>query len=154
MYIIDSMSSTITSNESAAGAPPASFYSAEGYCANDSVGLHGMPVNEVGGHLTDHYDPIKKALFLSSENYHGTSIAAVGVAAHEAGHALDTAFRLHFKRLHRELFGSFAQRASRHESPLSSMRRRKPFSCCHSAFEKPARCAFITSASATGTLSV
>ena len=54
----------------------------------DSAGLHNMPVNEVPGHLTDHYDPTKKALFLSSENYHGTSIAAVGVAAHEAGHAL------------------------------------------------------------------
>jgi len=54
----------------------------------DSVGLHAMPVNEVGGHLTDHYDPMKKALFLSSENYHGRSLAAVGVAAHEAGHAL------------------------------------------------------------------
>src|SRR5687768_11615661 len=54
----------------------------------DSAGLHNMPVHEVGGHLTDHYDPTKKALFLSSENYHGTSIAAVGVAAHEAGHAL------------------------------------------------------------------
>jgi Zn-dependent membrane protease YugP len=54
----------------------------------DSAGLHQMPVQEVGGRLTDHYDPIKKALFLSSENYHGTSLAAVGVAAHEAGHAL------------------------------------------------------------------
>ena len=54
----------------------------------DSVGLHNMPVNEVGGHLTDHYDPTKKALFLSSENFRGTSLAAVGVAAHEAGHAL------------------------------------------------------------------
>lgn len=54
----------------------------------DSAGLHAMPVGEVGGHLTDHYDPTKKALFLSSENYHGTSIAAIGVAAHEAGHAL------------------------------------------------------------------
>ena len=54
----------------------------------DQAGLQNMPVREVGGHLTDHYDPIKKALFLSSENYHGTSIAAVGVAAHEAGHAL------------------------------------------------------------------
>jgi Zn-dependent membrane protease YugP len=54
----------------------------------DSAGLHSMPVNEVGGHLTDHYDPMKKALFLSSENYRGTSLAAVGVAAHEAGHAL------------------------------------------------------------------
>lgn len=54
----------------------------------DRAGLHGMPVNMVNGHLTDHYDPMKKALFLSQENYHGRSIAAVGVAAHEAGHAL------------------------------------------------------------------
>ena len=54
----------------------------------DSAGLHQMPVEEVGGRLTDHYDPMKRALFLSSENYHGTSLAAVGVAAHEAGHAL------------------------------------------------------------------
>ena len=54
----------------------------------DAAGLHNMPVGEVGGHLTDHYDPTKKALFLSSENYRGTSLAAVGVAAHEAGNAL------------------------------------------------------------------
>src|SRR5688572_8945197 len=54
----------------------------------DNAGLHEMEVHEVGGHLTDHYDPRKKALFLSSENFHGRSIAAVGVAAHEAGHAL------------------------------------------------------------------
>ena len=54
----------------------------------DRAGLHNVPVNMVHGHLTDHYDPLKKALFLSEENYHGRSIAAVGVAAHEAGHAL------------------------------------------------------------------
>jgi uncharacterized protein len=54
----------------------------------DNSGLHHMPVQEVGGRLTDHYDPTKRALFLSSENFHGHSIAAVGVAAHEAGHAL------------------------------------------------------------------
>lgn len=54
----------------------------------DRAGLADMPVNEVAGHLTDHYDPTKRALFLSSDNYHGNSIAAVGVAAHEAGHAL------------------------------------------------------------------
>jgi Zn-dependent membrane protease YugP len=47
-----------------------------------------MPVNVTPGHLTDHYDPMKKALFLSEANYRGRSIAAVGVAAHEAGHAL------------------------------------------------------------------
>ena len=54
----------------------------------DSAGLPDMPVRETGGHLTDHYDPIKKILVLSSENFHGRSLAAVGVAAHEAGHAL------------------------------------------------------------------
>ena len=54
----------------------------------DQAGLVNMPVEEVGGHLTDHYDPTKKALFLSSENFRGRSLAAVGVAAHEAGHAL------------------------------------------------------------------
>lgn len=54
----------------------------------DHAGLSNMPVHQVGGHLTDHYDPTKRALFLSGENFHGRSIAAVGVAAHEAGHAL------------------------------------------------------------------
>jgi Zn-dependent membrane protease YugP len=54
----------------------------------DRAGLENVPVAEVGGHLTDHYDPTKRALFLSSENYRGRSLAAVGVAAHEAGHAL------------------------------------------------------------------
>ena len=38
--------------------------------------------------MSDHYDPTKKALFLSSDIYHGTSLAAMGVAAHETGHAL------------------------------------------------------------------
>lgn len=54
-------------------------------------GLNNVEIHEVGGHLTDHYDPRKRALFLSSENYHGRTIAAVGVAAHEAGHALQHA---------------------------------------------------------------
>jgi hypothetical protein len=54
----------------------------------DRAGLQNVSIHEVGGHLTDHYHPIKKALFLSSQNYHSPSLAAVGVAAHEAGHAL------------------------------------------------------------------
>jgi hypothetical protein len=54
----------------------------------DRAGLVNVPVEEVAGHLSDHYDPTKKALFLSSENFRGQSIAAVGVAAHESGHAL------------------------------------------------------------------
>ncbi|MCB1227216.1 MAG: zinc metallopeptidase [Verrucomicrobiales bacterium] len=40
------------------------------------------------GHLTDHYDPSAKRLVLSDENYHGTSVAALGVSAHECGHAI------------------------------------------------------------------
>lgn len=54
----------------------------------DSAGLTEVAVEEVGGQLTDHYDPTKRELFLSSDNFHGRSIAAIGVAAHEAGHAL------------------------------------------------------------------
>ena len=54
----------------------------------DRAGLPEVEVAPVAGHLTDHYDPIKRALFLSEENFAGRSIAAVGVSAHEAGHAL------------------------------------------------------------------
>jgi hypothetical protein len=54
----------------------------------DRAGLREVAVNPVPGHLTDHYDPMKRALFLSQENFYGRSIAALGVAAHEAGHAL------------------------------------------------------------------
>jgi uncharacterized protein len=54
----------------------------------DHAALNQVPVEEVAGRLTDHYDPIKKALFLSSENLQGCSIAAVGVATHETRHAL------------------------------------------------------------------
>jgi Zn-dependent membrane protease YugP len=54
----------------------------------DRAGLHQVPVEEVPGHLSDHYDPARRALFLSEGNFHGRTVAAVGVAAHEAGHAL------------------------------------------------------------------
>ncbi|HEV2455251.1 MAG TPA: zinc metallopeptidase [Verrucomicrobiae bacterium] len=54
----------------------------------DRAGLVNVPVEEIPGHLSDHYDPTRRALFLSSENFRGNSIAAVGVAAHESGHAL------------------------------------------------------------------
>jgi hypothetical protein len=52
------------------------------------AGIADVDIVETQGHLTDHYDPVQKRLVLSSENYRGTSLAAVGVAAHEAGHAL------------------------------------------------------------------
>ena len=54
----------------------------------DQSGLTDVPVEEIPGHLTDHYDPMKRALFLSSDNFNGQTVAAVGVAAHESGHAL------------------------------------------------------------------
>jgi uncharacterized protein len=54
----------------------------------DQAGLTNVPVEEIPGQLSDHYDPTKRALFLSSANFHGQTVAAVGVAAHEAGHAL------------------------------------------------------------------
>lgn len=57
----------------------------------DSNGLHDVPVEEVRGHLSDHYDPRHKVLRLSESVYHGNNVAAVGVAAHEAGHALQDA---------------------------------------------------------------
>jgi uncharacterized protein len=65
----------------------------------DQAGLHQMPVHETPGQLTDHYDPIKKALFLSHHNFHGSSLAALGVAAHEAGHALQHKAAYHFFKL-------------------------------------------------------
>jgi uncharacterized protein len=52
------------------------------------AGITDVSIEETGGHLTDHYDPMHKRLVLSSENYRGTSLAALGVAAHEAGHAI------------------------------------------------------------------
>ena len=54
----------------------------------ESQGVYGMPVQHVGGNLTDHYDPRSKSLSLSDSVYKSTSIAAIAVAAHECGHAL------------------------------------------------------------------
>jgi uncharacterized protein len=54
----------------------------------DSAGIRDVEIVEVPGELTDHYDPINKKLALSEHNYHGSSLAALGVAAHEAGHAI------------------------------------------------------------------
>lgn len=48
-------------------------------------------IEEIGGMLSDHYDPTKKVLRLSPDVYHGRSLSALGVACHEAGHALQHA---------------------------------------------------------------
>lgn len=57
----------------------------------DSAGLHNVAIEQVPGHLSDHYDPRHKVLRLSPEVYGSRSLAAVGIAAHEAGHALQDA---------------------------------------------------------------
>jgi Zn-dependent membrane protease YugP len=57
----------------------------------DSQGLQGLPIEPTTGALTDHYDPNGKVLRLSQAVYHTPSVAAAGVAAHEAGHALQDA---------------------------------------------------------------
>jgi uncharacterized protein len=57
----------------------------------DLSGVQGVRVEEVEGFLSDHYDPRSRVLRLSPENYGGRSIAALGVAAHEAGHAIQHA---------------------------------------------------------------
>lgn len=54
----------------------------------DANGLRDVVVERVAGNLTDHYDPRERVLRLSQSVYDSTSIAAVGVAAHETGHAL------------------------------------------------------------------
>lgn len=54
----------------------------------DTVGLHDVVVEQVAGNLTDHYDPRNKILRLSQATYNVSSIAAIAVAAHETGHAI------------------------------------------------------------------
>ena len=50
--------------------------------------INDVAVELTGGHLTDHFDPRKKVIRLSQEVYHGTSLASLGIAAHETGHAI------------------------------------------------------------------
>ncbi len=57
----------------------------------DAAGLSGVQIESIPGQLSDHYDPRHKVLRLSEANYHGRNLAAVGIAAHEAGHAVQDA---------------------------------------------------------------
>jgi hypothetical protein len=59
----------------------------------DSAGLTGVGIEQIPGRLSDHYDPRDKVLRLSQQVYASRSLAAVGIAAHEAGHALQDAQR-------------------------------------------------------------
>ncbi len=55
------------------------------------VGIYDVRIEHISGNLTDHYDPSNKVLRLSDTTYGSASVAAVGVAAHECGHAMQHA---------------------------------------------------------------
>lgn len=72
----------------------------------DNNGLQDVEiVQSSGGELSDHYDPTKKIVALSPENYHNASIAAVSVSAHEVGHAIQHATGYKFIALRNKLLG-------------------------------------------------
>ena len=57
----------------------------------DASGLTNVRIEHVSGHLTDHFDPRTNVIRLSDSVYNSSSVAAIGVAAHEAGHAVQHA---------------------------------------------------------------
>lgn len=57
----------------------------------DANGLRNVPIDQINGNLTDHYDPVANVVRLSQIVYNSTSTAAIGVACHEVGHALQYA---------------------------------------------------------------
>lgn len=63
-----------------------------------AAGIRDVEIDHAEGTLSDHYDPLHKRLVLSSDNFHGRSPAALGVAAHECGHAIQ--HHLAYKPLH------------------------------------------------------
>lgn len=63
------------------------------------AGVQGVRIEEIGGFLSDHYDPGHRVLRLSPAVYEGRSISATGVAAHEVGHALQHADGYAFLRM-------------------------------------------------------
>lgn len=69
----------------------------------DDNGLYNVSVEEVRGHLSDHYDPRTKTVRLSTSNYHGHSLAGVAVAAHEVGHAIQDQQNYSFLRVRHAL---------------------------------------------------
>ena len=70
----------------------------------DENGLKEVYVTEVRGNLTDHYDPGRKVIRLSSDIFHGTTIASASVAAHEVGHALQDKENYSFMKFRSMMF--------------------------------------------------
>ena len=69
----------------------------------DNNGLTNVKIEEVKGELTDHYDPSSKVVRLSTDIYHGSTIASSSVAAHECGHAIQDKEGYFFLRLRANL---------------------------------------------------
>nr|WP_255702395.1 zinc metallopeptidase [Peptoniphilus sp. KCTC 25270] len=65
----------------------------------DRNGLYTVQIERISGNLTDHYDPRSKVLRLSQGVYDSTSVAALGIAAHEVGHAVQDAENYGFLKL-------------------------------------------------------
>ncbi|HEO8422605.1 zinc metallopeptidase [Niallia sp. FSL W8-0635] len=80
----------------------------------DSNGLYDVSVEETRGVLSDHYDPRSKVVRLSTDNYHGHSVAAAAIAAHEVGHAMQDQEEYSFLRFRSALVpvASFGSNAS------------------------------------------
>lgn len=70
----------------------------------DKNGLKDLYIVETKGNLTDHYDPKRKTVKLSSEVFHGESIASMAVAAHECGHAIQDKEGYFFMRVRSFIF--------------------------------------------------
>ncbi len=70
----------------------------------DNNGLNEIYVVEVAGQMSDHYDPRKKVIRLSKEVFHGTTIAACSIAAHEVGHAIQDKEGYSFMRIRAFIF--------------------------------------------------
>lgn len=70
----------------------------------DRHGLSNVYVTETKGLLSDHYDSSRKVIRLSSDIYHGTTVAAVSVAAHEVGHAIQDKEGYGFMRFRHAMF--------------------------------------------------
>lgn len=71
----------------------------------DRNGLHGVPIElSPGGPLSDHYDPRKRAVYLSQPVYEGRSVASVAIGAHEVGHAIQHETAYSFFRLRSALW--------------------------------------------------
>jgi len=65
----------------------------------DAEGLHNVRIERVDGHLSDHYDPRTNVIRLSPKVHDGRTVSAAGVAAHEAGHAVQHARQFVFARI-------------------------------------------------------